>query len=229
MIARPGTVASERMMSSARPSAKSAWSGLSTAWAKGSTAMPGCSSWVGWRAGASAPAAGAGTGAGTRCAPAGPVPVDTLKVLTGSAMFLTRCSPWASKRASVRPWTVLRTDSETVTPPASARPCSRAAMLTPSPYTLPSAFSITSPRCTPMRKCRRRSSGASAPGMPARRPWTASAAFTAAVALSNTASTESPAMSTTRPACVAISELNTARAASNAATVPWSSIAIRRE
>ena len=40
--------------------------------------------------------------------------------------------------------TVARTASETVMPPGAARPCSRAAMFTPSPYTSPSRC-ITSP------------------------------------------------------------------------------------
>ena len=51
----------------------------------------------------------------------------------------------------------------------------------------------------------------------------------APVAVSNTASTESPAMSMTRPCLDSICSLNTERAASSAATVALSSAAIRRE
>jgi hypothetical protein len=57
----------------------------------------------------------------------------------------------------------------------------------------------------------------------------ASAAATAPVAVSNTASTESPAMSITLPWLDSICARNTARAASSAATVARSSAAIRRE
>src|SRR5207302_1496783 len=49
------------------------------------------------------------------------------------------------------------------------------------------------------------------------------------LAVSNTASTESPAMSTTRPWFSSICCLNTARAASSAASVARSSCAISRE
>jgi hypothetical protein len=94
--------------------------------------------------------------------------------------------------------TALRIDSDTVMPPGSASPCSRAAMFTPSPYTVPSAFSITSPRCTPMRKRMRRSM-ASASATALTCAWIASAAVTAPATVPNTANTESPAMSMTRP------------------------------
>jgi len=59
--------------------------------------------------------------------------------------------------------------------------------------------------------------------------WIASAALTAAVASSNTASTESPAMSMTRPWADSICVRKSLRAASSAATVAASSSAIRRE
>ena len=120
------------------------------------------------------------------------------------------------------------TDSDRVMPPGSANACSRAAMLTPSPYTVPSAFSITSPRCTPMRKRMRRSSG-SASASALTWAWIASDAVTAPAAVPNTASTESPAMSMTLPCCASICARNTARAASSAATVALSSMAISRE
>ncbi len=55
------------------------------------------------------------------------------KVRTGSAMFLTACSPKSSKRASTRFFTAQSTDSEIATPPGWASDSSRAAMLTPSP------------------------------------------------------------------------------------------------
>ena len=54
-------------------------------------------------------------------------------------------------------------------------------------------------------------------------------ALTAPMAVSNTASTESPAMSIKRPWLASIRPRNTARAASSAATVDLSSAAIRRE
>ena len=48
---------------------------------------------------------------------------------TGSAMFLTVCSPRFRKRVSTFPLTAVRMDSDTAMPPGSARPSSRAAML----------------------------------------------------------------------------------------------------
>ena len=57
----------------------------------------------------------------------------------------------------------------------------------------------------------------------------ASAADTAPVAESNSASTESPTMSMTRPRLDSTCVRNVRRAASSAATVPFSSSAIRRE
>ena len=125
------------------------------------------------------------------------------------------------------PLTALRIELETVMPPGSARPCSRAAMLTPSPYTVPSAFSITSPRCTPMRKRMRRSSGAL--GLRLEFLLGLSAAVTAPAAVSNTASTESPAVSITRPSLAKMWARNTPRADSSAITVARSSTDIRRE
>ncbi len=58
---------------------------------------------------------------------------------------------------------------------------------------------------------------------------TARAQLTAQVAASNTASTESPAMSITRPSRPSIDSRKTARAWSSAATVPVSSQPIKRE
>ena len=58
---------------------------------------------------------------------------------------------------------------------------------------------------------------------------TASAQSTAPAALSKTASTESPAMSTTRPRWASTSRRKTVRALSSEATVPHSSEPIRRE
>ena len=52
---------------------------------------------------------------------------------TGSAMFLTACSPWSSKSASTRFFTAHSTGSEIAIPPGSASASRRAAMLTPSP------------------------------------------------------------------------------------------------
>ncbi len=65
---------------------------------------------------------------------------------TGSAMFLTACMPRSSNDAAIRLLTAPRTASDTMIPPGSASAWRRAAMLTPSPYRSPSAFSITSPR-----------------------------------------------------------------------------------
>ena len=79
-----------------------------------------------------------------------------------------------------------------------------------------------------MRNCIRQSAATSA----ARRPssaWIASAEATAPLAVSKIASTESPAMSMTRPRLASIVVRKTARAVSSAATVPHSSQFIRRE
>src|SRR5687767_494552 len=68
------------------------------------------------------------------------------------------------------------------------------------------------------------------PGLEASRSFcTASAACTAPTAVSNRASTESPAMSTTRPWCDCTWLRNTLRQASSEATVARSSVAMRRE
>jgi len=204
-------------MSSVRPSAKNSCSAAPLMLTNGSTMIDGFSEWN---------ASGA------------PEAVDSFDaarlsacrryVRTGSAMFLTVCAPWSSKLAPTFPLTAIRTESETVIPPGSARPSRRDAILTPSPYTVPSAFSIRSPRCTPMRNRMRRSSGAASAKGPIC-AWIASAADTAPVAVSKTASTESPAMSMTRPWLDSIWARNTARAASSAATVDRSSVDIRRE
>jgi hypothetical protein len=61
-------------------------------------------------------------------------------------MFLTVRSPRSANVADTLPRTAVRIASETMTPPGSASCWSRAAMFTPSPYTVPSDFSITSPR-----------------------------------------------------------------------------------
>ena len=146
----------------------------------------------------------------------------------GSAMFLTACIPRSSNAAATRLLTAPRTASETMMPPGSASACRRAAMLTPSPYRSPSGFSMTSPRCTPMRKRILRSAGTSSDDCSSSR-CAASAAVTAPAAVSNTASTESPAMLITRPWLDSISALNMPLAASSAATVMRSSISMRRE
>jgi hypothetical protein len=80
----------------------------------------------------------------------------------------------------------------------------------------------------PMRKRICRPSGTALVIMPSDR-WTASAAVTAPVAVSKTASTESPAMSITRPWLASMRSRNIPRAASSADTVARSSAAIRRE
>ncbi len=152
----------------------------------------------------------------------------TPKARTGCTMFFTACSPWSSNATALRLRCVIWTVSDTVMPPGSASASKRAAMLTPSPYTVPSAFSITSPRCTPIRNRIRRSSGRGSAAC-ASSFCTVSAALTAPLAVSNTASTESPAMSTTRPWFDSISLRKMPRAASSAATVARSSVAMRRE
>ena len=79
-----------------------------------------------------------------------------------------------------------------------------------------------------MRNCIRQSSATPAERR-ASSAWIASAETTAPLAVSNTASTESPAMSMTRPRCASMVVRKTARAVSSAATVPRSSQFIRRE
>jgi hypothetical protein len=90
-------------------------------------------------------------------------------------MFFTDCSPRSAKLAGIFPLAALRTDADTATPPGGASPSSRDAMFTPSPQIVPSGFSITSPRCTPMRNRIRRSSG-SACAARSRACWIDSAA-----------------------------------------------------
>jgi hypothetical protein len=65
--------------------------------------------------------------------------------------------------------------------------------------------------------------------MPFNSAWMALAACTADSAVTKAASTESPAMSTTRPPSASMWRRNTARAASSCASVPGGSAAIRRE
>ena len=75
----------------------------------------------------------------------------------------------------------------------------RAATLTPSPkMACVSSSVMTSPRCTPMRNIRRRSSS-SMPLKCAMRSWMSIAVASAAIAELNSASTELPTMFTTRP------------------------------
>ena len=65
-----------------------------------------------------------------------PVPAAsgrTLQTRTGSAMFLTVCSPRSSNAMSTLPLVWSRTAPVTQMPPGSARASIRAAMLTPSP------------------------------------------------------------------------------------------------
>ncbi len=79
-----------------------------------------------------------------------------------------------------------------------------------------------------MRNCILQSAATSAERRPSS-AWTARAEATAPLAVSKIASTESPAMSMTRPRWASIVVRKTARAASSAATVPRSSQLIRRE
>jgi hypothetical protein len=61
------------------------------------------------------------------------------KARTGSAMFFTAWAPRSSKRAATRFYRAADGSGATM-PPGAASTCSRAAMFTPSPYTVPSAF-----------------------------------------------------------------------------------------
>jgi hypothetical protein len=114
-------------------------------------------------------------------------------------MFFTVRSPRSSKSTSTRPATMPRTACDTATPPGMASASSRAATLTPSPYTEPSSLTITSPTWMPMRNSSRRFLGhrrceLGEPALHAER------AFIAPAVVSNTDSTESPAMSNHAPA-----------------------------
>src|SRR5262245_24574531 len=86
---------------------------------------------------------------------------------------------------------------------------------------------MISPRWTPIRKHIRRSAGFPLKAASSS-SWITRAAAVAALARSKTASTESPAMSMTRPWNVSIWRRNTARAASSVSTVARSSAAMRR-
>ena len=122
------------MMSSVMPSAKYSCSGSPLMLLNGSTAIEGLSRQR-EPARAAMPAAAAHGAAGDTA-------IDPHRI----GDVLDRCSPWSSK-SQPRPCRCLpRIGSDTAMPPGSASPRSRAAMLTPSPYTVPSAFSITSPR-----------------------------------------------------------------------------------
>ncbi|MCC6222616.1 MAG: hypothetical protein IT201_03885 [Thermoleophilia bacterium] len=92
---------------------------------------------------------------------------------------------------------------------------------------VPPGRSITSPRWTPTRKRRRRLSGSPASRVRSSRR-SLRAAVIAPAAVSKVASTESPAMSTTRPWLDSIRILKTARAASSSSIVRTSPEAIRR-
>ncbi len=84
-------------------------------------------------------------------------------------------------------------------PPGSASAWMRAARLTPSPKMFWSSSStMTSPRCTPMRKFMR-CSGSIVSLNFAMRSWMSSAALTAVTAEPNSASMASPAVPTRRP------------------------------
>src|SRR5580704_4963233 len=107
-------------------------------------------------------------------------------------MFFRRWPPSATNAAGslVPIWS--RTAAETQIPPGSAKVCSRAAMLTPSPSRF-APSTTTSPRCTPMRNCMRSPAGRSAFSA-AIACWTAIAHSTASTALAKSASTLSPAV-----------------------------------
>ena len=135
--------ASSVMMSSVIPSVKYSCSGSPLMFVNASTAIEGLSG-----SERSIPRAKAGAfvdGSGWACPM---LLVTKLKVRTGSLMFLIRCSPRSSNLPPTLPFTATQTDSDRTMPPGSASPCNRAAMFTPSPYTAPSSFSITSPKCT---------------------------------------------------------------------------------
>ncbi len=127
------------MMSSVMPSAKNSCSGSPLMLLNGSTAIDGLSA----RSRAPADLAAAGSFAAAGAMAALPAPDRSpgsragsgwkRKMRTGSAMFLTACSPKSSKRASTRFFTAHSTGSEIATPPGWASDSSRAAMLTPSP------------------------------------------------------------------------------------------------
>jgi hypothetical protein len=126
-------------MSSVMPSAKNSCSGSPLMLTKGSTAIDGLSARSRGVPGRTAAASAADSMRAT--APAGAVAAAGFaaaagwkrKARTGSAMFLTACSPWSSKWASTRFFTAHRTGSEIAMPPGSASASRRAAMLTPSP------------------------------------------------------------------------------------------------
>ncbi len=69
-------------------------------------------------------------------------------------MFFSCCSPISSKARSSLPAASSCTRAETQMPPGSARPSSRAAILTPSPKMSPSS-TMMSPRWMPMRNSMR--------------------------------------------------------------------------
>jgi hypothetical protein len=65
-------------------------------------------------------------------------------------MFLRLGSPISTNSTSIFPRIWRNASSEIQMPPGSAMPSSRAAILTPSPYTRAPSY-ITSPRLTPIR------------------------------------------------------------------------------
>src|SRR5258705_3518280 len=78
----------------------------------------------------------------------------------GSVIFFKACSPMSSKAMSILPRICLCASSEMQTPPGSAIPSRRAAMLTPSPkISLPST--MMSPTWMPMRNSIRSTCGRS--------------------------------------------------------------------
>ena len=120
------------------------------------------------------------------------------KTRTGRAMFLRVCSPKSTKvsRSLSRTWRQASSDKQTL--PGSQIAWSLAAMFTPSPMRSPSASSMTSPRCMPVRISMRRSSAR--PAFCARRPSpTSSEQRTASTTLANSTMIPSPMRLTTRP------------------------------
>ena len=75
----------------------------------------------------------------------------------GLEMFLSCCSPWSMNVAPTRPMTTPRTASETVIPPGSASAFQPRGDIHAVAVHRAVGFSITSPRCTPIRKRMRRS------------------------------------------------------------------------
>ena len=133
---------SAAVIASTMPSARKSWPGSADMLSNGSTTMEGLSG----------SASSRGRAGAEPDEPDGALPTASFMchARIGSLMFFKVCSPMSSNAISTLPRTCRWASSEMQTPPGSAIPSSRAAMLTPSPK-ISSSSKMISPTWMPMR------------------------------------------------------------------------------